>query len=78
VLGFNRVVGGEEVFRRLVPARIIEPVSKLDGLRVLQEAGGATVSYRPLKRPLPAFAQDSWRQGFAAACTAQRGAPSLA
>ena len=39
VLGFDRAAGGDEVFRQLVAARIIEPVSKLDSLRVLEEAG---------------------------------------
>ena len=35
VLGFERAAGGDEVFRELVLARIIEPTSKLDSLRVL-------------------------------------------
>jgi hypothetical protein len=39
VLGFGDATGGDEVFRQLVLARIIEPVSKLDSLRVLEEAG---------------------------------------
>jgi len=37
----------------LVLARIIEPVSKLDSLRVLEEAGVAAASYRTVKRRLP-------------------------
>ena len=41
VLGFDRAAGGDEVFRQLVLARIIEPASKLDSLRVLEEAGVA-------------------------------------
>jgi len=44
VLGFGRAAGGDEVFRQLVLARIIEPVSKLDSLRVLEEAGVAPAS----------------------------------
>jgi hypothetical protein len=44
-LGFGRAAGGDEVFRDLVLARIIEPVSKLDSLRVLEEAGVAPASY---------------------------------
>jgi hypothetical protein len=39
VLGFADATGGDEVFRQLVLARIIEPTSKLDSLRVLAEAG---------------------------------------
>jgi hypothetical protein len=39
VLGFTAATGGDEAFFQLVAARIIEPVSKLDSLRVLEEAG---------------------------------------
>jgi hypothetical protein len=39
VLGFAGATGRDEVFRALVLARIIEPTSKLDSLRVLEEAG---------------------------------------
>jgi hypothetical protein len=35
VLGFGIAIGGDEVFRDLVLARIIEPTSKIDSLRVL-------------------------------------------
>src|SRR6516225_1637526 len=38
VLGFADAAGGDEVFAQLVLARIIEPVSKLDSARVLEEA----------------------------------------
>ena len=63
VLGFEHAAGGDETFRHLVLARIIEPVSKLDSLRVLEEAGVAAVSYRTVARRLPVYAQeDSWRQ----------------
>lgn len=34
VVGFGGAAGGDEVFRLLVLARIIEPTSKLDSLRV--------------------------------------------
>jgi hypothetical protein len=49
------------VFRQLVLARIIEPVSKLDSIRVLEEAGVAPPSYRTIERRLPAYAEESWR-----------------
>lgn len=39
VLGFEDAAGGDEMFRHLVLARIIEPSSKLDSLRDLDEAG---------------------------------------
>jgi hypothetical protein len=38
-LGFAEAAGGDEVFRQLVLARIIEPTSEPDSLRVLTEAG---------------------------------------
>jgi hypothetical protein len=67
-LGFADAAGGDEVFRQLVLARIIEPTSKLDSLRVLEEAGIAPVSYRTLKRRLPTYAADAWRERLAALC----------
>src|SRR5690606_33279733 len=54
----------------LVLARIIEPTSKLDSLRVIEEAGVDPPSYATLKRRLPAFAKESWRQALATACAA--------
>jgi hypothetical protein len=54
VLGFVEATGADEVFRQLVLARIIEPTSKLDSLRVLAEAGIAPVPYRTLTRRLRA------------------------
>jgi hypothetical protein len=70
VLGFADAAGGGEVFRQLVLARIIEPASKLDSLRVLDEAGIAAASYRTVKRRLPAYAEDEWRRRLSAACAA--------
>ncbi len=70
VLGFDAATGGDEVFRALVLARIIEPTSKLDSLRVLDEAGIDSPSYPTLKRRLPVFATEGWRQALAAACAA--------
>lgn len=67
-LGFSAAVGGDEVFRDLVLARIIEPTSKLDSLRVLAEVGIDPVSYPTLKRRLPVYAKPAWRRGLAAAC----------
>jgi hypothetical protein len=72
VLGFDQAAG-DEVFRDLVLARIIEPVSKLDSLRVLGEAGVAAASYRTVKRRLPAYAKEAFRQGLSAACAAHAG-----
>lgn len=56
--------------RQLVLARVIEPGSKQDSLRVLEEAGVDAVPYPTLNRHLPVYTQGSWRHGLAAACAA--------
>jgi hypothetical protein len=78
-LGLEEAAGGDEVFRHLVLARIIEPTSKQDSLRVLGEAGVGTVSYPTLSRRLPVYAQDGWRQRLsqARAAHAKLGPASL-
>jgi hypothetical protein len=68
VLGFDGAAGGDEVFRHLVLARIIEPTSKLDSLRVLDEAEAVPPSYATVKRRLSEYAQEEWRQRLSAAC----------
>lgn len=73
VCGFDAATGGDEVFRVLVLARVIEPTSKLDSLRVLGEVGIAPPSYATVKRRLPLFAKESWRQQLAKACAARAG-----
>jgi hypothetical protein len=73
VLGFEGAAGGDEVFRQLVLARIIEPTSKLDSARVLEEAGVEPASYPTINRRLRAYAQGSWREKLAAACAAHAG-----
>jgi hypothetical protein len=73
VLGFGQASSGDEVFRDLVLARIIEPVSKADSLRMLAEAGLAGPSYATLKRRLPAYAKEAWRRKLSAACAAHAG-----
>ena len=78
-LGFDRAAGGDEVFRDLVLARIIEPTSKFDSLRVLAETGIGTVTYRTLTRRLPGYAKSAFRAALSAACTshAELGPASL-
>jgi len=44
-------------FRDLVAARIIEPTSKIDALRVLEETGVESAAYRTLKRRLAGLRQ---------------------
>jgi len=79
VLGFVGAAGGDGVFRDLVLARIIEPTSKLDSARVLEEAGAAPASYPTVNRRLPVYAKQAWREKLAAACAAhaQLGRASL-
>jgi hypothetical protein len=55
VLGFANAADHDEVFKALVVARIIEPTSKQDSLRVLDEAGAWCPSYRTLKRRLAGY-----------------------
>jgi hypothetical protein len=72
-LGFDAAADGDEVFRKLVLARIIEPTSKFDSLRVLAEVGIAAPSYATVKRRLPDYATDAWRERLAALCAAHTG-----
>ena len=73
VLGLDRACGGDEVFTSLTLARVIEPTSKLDSIRVLTEVGIAAPSYPTIKRRLPVYATPQWRDGLAAACAAHVG-----
>jgi hypothetical protein len=69
-LGLDGAAGGDEVFRQLVLARIIEPASKFDSLRVLGEARVPPPSYATVKRRLPQYAEGTWRQRLSQACAA--------
>ncbi|MGX7674456.1 IS1634 family transposase [Plantactinospora sp. DSM 117369] len=55
-LGFAAAAERDEVFKALVLARIIEPTSKLDSVRVLDEAGAWAPSYATIKRRLGVYA----------------------
>ena len=59
-VGLDRLDGADEVFRQLVTARLIEPTSKQDSLRVLTEAGLSPVSYATVKRHLPSYAAEDF------------------
>jgi hypothetical protein len=72
-LGLGRACGEDEVFKLLALARVVEPVSKLDSIRVLTEIGITPPSYPTIKRRLPVYATDQWRQRLAAACAAHVG-----
>ena len=64
VLGLDTAAGADEVFRQLVLARIIEPTSKADSLRVLNETGVGGPSYPTLNRRLPGYAKTAFRQAL--------------
>jgi hypothetical protein len=72
-LGLDHAAGGDEVFRDLVLARIIEPTSQQDSLRVLAEVGVEVVSYRTVTRRLPVFAKHTFRQALSAGCARHAG-----
>jgi hypothetical protein len=69
-LGFDEACRGGAVFEQLVTARIIEPTSKQDAARVLAEAGVRALSYRTVKRRLPGYARQEWRDRLSEACAA--------
>lgn len=65
-VGFDVVT--DDVFRDLVIARIAEPTSKLDSLRVLADLGADTVSYRTIQRHLAKVNTGNYRDRVAAQC----------
>jgi len=66
-LGFDVTVP-DPVFARLVFARIVEPTSKLDSIRVLEELGVAAPSYSTIQRRLEDCVTQDWRGVLQAAC----------
>jgi hypothetical protein len=67
-LGFD--VLGDETFRDLVVARIVEPTSLLDSARVLSDLGVAPASYSTMKRALRRIKTGNYRDQIAAKCFA--------
>lgn len=65
-LGFDVVA--DEAFKELVLARIIEPTSKADSLRVLDEVGIEHASLRTMFRCLARAQERDYRSQVAAAC----------
>ena len=77
-VGFDVV--DDAVFRDLVIARIVEPTSKVDSLRVLADLGADTVSYKTIQRNLAKANTGKYRDQIAAKCfthAADRGGLSL-
>jgi hypothetical protein len=73
VLGLDAACDHDEVFQALVLARTVEPTSKLEAIRVLEEIGITAPSYPTINRRLPSYATQEWRQRLAAACAAHVG-----
>ena len=65
-LGFDAV--GDESFKQLVLARIVEPTSKADSLRVLDEIGVEHGSLRTMFRSLARCMERGYRDVVATAC----------
>lgn len=64
--GFDRI--GDEAFFQLVLARLVEPTSKLDSLRVLTELGIAPGHHNTYYNVLQRCATREYRASLAAAC----------
>jgi transposase len=71
-LGFDGLA--DEAFRAMVLARIIEPTSKTDSLRVLAEIGAPCPSVRTLYRSLKRCQDNGYRDALAKACAARSSA----
>lgn len=65
-LGFDAI--GDEAFAQLVLARIIEPTSKADSVRVLNEIGVVSASLRTMFRSLQRATERDYRAQIATAC----------
>ncbi|NCL75975.1 hypothetical protein AIIKEEIJ_06119 [Rhodococcus sp. YH1] len=65
-LGFD--VLDDAVFKDLVIARIVEPTSKIDALRVLDDLGADTVSYKTIQRHLAQILTGDYRDRIAHRC----------
>ncbi|MTD15432.1 IS1634 family transposase [Nakamurella sp. YIM 132087] len=70
-LGFGAL--GDEVFRDLVIARIVEPGSKIDALRVLADLGAEPPAYRTVQRHLAAVGPGNYRDRLAVKCFEHAG-----
>ncbi len=65
-LGFADTVG-DDVFMKLVLARVIEPTSKADTVRVLEELGVPAPGLRTIWRTLARCVEQDWRDRLATA-----------
>ena len=78
-LEFTAATSGDAVFRDLVIARIIEPSSKLDTIRILDELGVKPPSHTGIHRCLgrAAVAVADYRDRLSEACVTFRGVEQL-
>lgn len=60
------------IFQHLVIARIVEPVSKLDSVRVLDELGINNISKDQIHRSLIRIQKNNYRKSISKLCTANR------
>ncbi|WP_312898982.1 IS1634 family transposase [Corynebacterium variabile] len=72
-IGLDTAADNDEVFAGLVTARILQPGSKYDSIRVLAEAGVRSASYSTIKRRLPRYATDEFRDAVTAVCADHAG-----
>ena len=77
LLGFNAIK--DEIFKQLVLARIIEPSSKADTLRILEDLGLKPPSYSGICRTLKRTIDEGYRDVLSSLCfkAALSSAPSL-
>jgi hypothetical protein len=66
LLGFDRI--GDETFKKLVLARIIEPTSKFDAIRVLKDLGLKPPSNGEIHRSLRRTIDNDYRAQLSLAC----------
>ena len=74
-VGFDGV--DDAVFRDLVIARMVEPTSKIDSLRVLAALGAEAMSYRTIQRHLGKVVAGKYRDVIAARCFEQGKSPGV-
>ncbi len=69
-LGFDEI--NDEIFKHLVIARIVEPVSKLDSIRVLEELGINKISKDQIYRSLLKTTRNDYRKIIEQKCKEKR------
>lgn len=74
-MGFTRL--NDEAFEALCIARIVEPSSKLDSLRVLADLGAGPIDQNKLYRSLAKAADQDYRKTISQACFEHVSGPGL-